>query len=486
MPESLKAQTIHGVLWSSTEVFGQQLISFVVGILVARRLSPADYGLVGMLTIFSAIASVFINAGFSSALIRKVDASEKDYASVFIFNICLSILLYVILFFSAPLIAAFYSRPELENISKVVFFVIVINSTYLIQIVIATKKINFKLLARITLISVLISGIIGIVLAYSGWNYWAIVWQQISAALVQTALLWLWGNWRPRSSFDVSSIRKLFGYSSKLLVSSLLDAIFINIYGLVIGKIYSAVELGFYSQADKIKNIPVTMLNSVLQRVTFPVLAKIQSDNERLKQGYRKIIKMVVFLNFSALLLLVAVATPLFRVLLTDKWLPSVPLFQWLCVAGLGWGISAINLNILQVKGRSDLFLGLEIVKKSILVVVLLFSVRFGVIGMVKGLVLTTGIGVMLNLYYSGKLIGYSLREQILDISPYVIVITLASICAWGVHVFIVNPLFLLIAQLAIGSLVIFGLSKIFKLEAFLEIVSIAKGKLFGLKAISI
>lgn len=482
MSTGLKSQTIHGVLWTSVGVFGYQLIGFIVWIIIARRLSPADYGLVGMLAIFSAIASVFVNAGFSSALIRKIDATEKDYSSVFIFNIGLSVFLYSILFIASSWIAAFYSRPELENISKVLFFVIVINSFSLIQVIIATKKLNFKLQARIMMLSVFISGIVGIVLAYSGWNYWAIVWQQISFAVVQAALFWLWGNWRPVCAFDVLSIKKMFGYSSKLLASGLLNTVFSNIYSLVIGKVYSAVDLGYYSQAEKIKNAPIYALDSAVQRVTFPVLAKIQDNDDRLKQGYRKIIKMVVFLTFSVLLLLIAVATPLFRVLLTDKWLPSVPLFQWLCVAGLGWGLSAVNLNILQVKGRSDLFLGLEIVKKTILVAALLFSVRFGVLGIVKGAVLTTVISVILNLYYSGKLIGYGLREQLMDILPYAIVATLASGIAWGVKFFVINTFILLIAQLGMGCLLIFCLSTLFKLEAFSEILNIAKEQFPGLE----
>jgi Membrane protein involved in the export of O-antigen and teichoic acid len=483
MVESLKSQTIKGILWSGVEIFGQQLVGFTVGVLVARRLSPSDYGLVGMLAIFSAIAGMFINSGFSTALIQKVDATEKDYSSVFIFNIGLSVFLYSILFFASPWIAAFYSRPELTRIARAAFLVMVINSAGIIQIVIATKKINFKLQARITMISVSVSGIIGIVLAYSGYNYWTIVLQQISFAVMQTSLFWLWGGWRPSWIFDISSIKKLFGFSSKLLASALIDTIFVNMYGLIIGKIYSAIELGYYLQAEKIKNVPVNTLNSVIQRVTFPILSRIQDDNDRLKLNYRKIVKMVVFLNFSALLLLVAVATPLFRVLLTDKWLQSVPLFQWLCVAGLGWGLSGINLNILQVKGRSDIFLGLEIAKKTILVIALFFTVRFGALGMVKGLVFAMVVSVILNLYYSGKIIKYGLGEQLMDILPYIFVTVLASSIAWGIKFFVANAFVLLIVQISIGGLLIFCLSKLFKLEAFLEILNIAKGQFHELKA---
>lgn len=418
MTETLKSKTIYGIIWSAADNLSKQGIQFIISIIIARILAPSDYGLIGMLTIFIAIAQTIVDSGFGTALIQKKNPTQVDYSTVFYFNILVGIILYWILFFSAPLIAGFYQQPKLTNLTRFMGLNIVINSFSLVQANIFIKQIDFKITTKIGIASVLFSGLAGIYLAYKGFGVWSLAIQQIIWALINSLLLWIFSRWRPVFMFSLTSLKTMFAFGSRLLASGILNVIFTNIYNLIIGKAFSANQLGIYTQAQKIQNLPSNFINLTVSRVTFPVFASIQDDNYRLKQGYRKTIKSIVFILFPIMMGLGVIAEPLVKILLTEKWLPSVTILQLLCIVGLTYPLSSVNLNILKVKGRSDTFLRLEVVKKLLVILSIALSVPFGLLAVVISQVIISLVGYFLNMYFSGKLIDFSVREQLTDILP--------------------------------------------------------------------
>lgn len=418
MEESLKQKTVKGVAWSAIDNVSGYVVTFVVGIILARLLSPEDYGLLGLIAIFTAICNCFIGSGFSSALIRKKDVTEDDYNTVFIFNLIMSILLYGIMFVCAPLIADFFERKELVALTRVSSIGLVIGSLAFVQRTRLTKRIDFKTQTKITIISSIVRGIVGISLAFAGFGVWALVFQELTGSATSTILLIFYNKWLPRLRFSTASFRELFGYSSKMLASGLLDTIWKEVYQVVIGKCYAPATLGQYTRATMFSSMLSNNLTSVVQRVSFPVLSQIQDDLERLKDGYRRIIRITMLITFCATLMLAAIAKPMILVLIGEKWLQSATFLQIVCFGSMLYPLHAINLNILQVKGRSDLFLGLEIIKKIIAIGPVLLGIFISIYWMLIGSVFTGIISYYLNSYYSGPLLGYSVRTQIKDITP--------------------------------------------------------------------
>jgi len=351
----LKQKTAAGLKWSAFERFSSQGISFVISIIIARILSPSDYGIIGMISIFMGISGVFIGAGFGAALIRKQNRTDIDFSTVFYYNIVVSLFFYLVLFLCAPLIARFYDTPILTSITRVVSLNIVIGAFGAIQSTKLNIAIDFKTQTKISLISLLITGSIGITLAYTGFGVWALVFQQLAATFISTVLLWFFIGWKPLWVFSMASFKDLFGFGSKLMLSELLDTVYKNIYQVVIGKKFSSADLGFFTRAKGLVQLPSSNITRIIQRVTFPVLSEIQNDTARLGKNYRKLLKMSAFVIFPLMMFLVALGESLIKILLTDKWLPAVPLMQVLCFSSMFYPIHAINLNLLQVKGRSDL-----------------------------------------------------------------------------------------------------------------------------------
>jgi O-antigen/teichoic acid export membrane protein len=483
MSESLKLKIISALIWSAIERVGQQAIYFFITIIIARLLSPSDYGLVGMLAIFMAISSSLVDSGFSAALIQKKNATYKDFSTIFYFNIFISIILFSVLFFSAPFIAKFYNQPRLISLTQFMALNLIINSFGLIQNTIIIKSIDFKTQTKISLVSSIASGAIGIFLAYEGFGVWSLAVQGLTSNLIRTVLLWFFNSWRPTLEFSISSLRGLFSFGSKLLASGLLDQIFDNIYKLVIGKLFSATSLGYYSQAKRIQEIPVTNLTQMVQRVTYPVYSTIQDDTQRLKRGYRNTIKAIIFINFPLMLGLAITAEPLVKVLLTEKWLPVVPYLQLLCIYGFLYPLSAVNLNILKVKGRSDIFFYLEIVKKAVIAIAILITYRWGVLALVIGQVCTGIIAFFINIYYSGKLINYSIKEQLLDIFPYFSLAALMSIFMYLVGLFFLEKsLIKTVVQIFSGAGIYLGMASALRLDANKEMISILQNNLLRQK----
>lgn len=416
--ESLKQKTTKGLFWSSVERFSNQGMSFLFSVILARMLDPSDFGIIAMITIFFAVAQSFVDSGFSNALVRKTDRREEDFSTCFYFNIGVGIMAYIVLFLIAPLVASFYNQPILSPIIRITGLGVVLNSLCVVQQALFTIKIDFKSQAKVTLSATIISGIVGVVLAYQGYGVWALVWQGVVLSLVRMGLLWLMSKWRPTTGFSKSSFNYLFGYGSKLLASGLLDTIYNNIYPIVIGKFYTPAQLGNYSRALSFAQLPSSNITSILQRVTFPVLSTIQDDIPRLQANYRRLLKLSAFIIFPLMTGLAAVAFPMIRLILTPKWEGCSLYLQIICFALMWYPIHAINLNLLQVKGRSDLFLRLEIIKKIVGVCIMCITIPLGITAMCIGMVASSLISLFINTYYTGKLINIGCLKQMRDLTP--------------------------------------------------------------------
>ena len=452
MPESLKKRTVSGIWWSSIERFSVQFVQFVMMVIMARLLLPEDYGMIGMLAIFIAISQAIIDSGFSNALIRKVDRTEVDYSTVFYFNIVVGIVLYVLLFFLSPFIAEFYNTPELTNLTRVIALNLFINSLAVVQRAILTIRIDFKTQAKASFSAALVSGIVGIVLAYWGGGVWALAVQVVLNGLINTMLLWFLSAWRPMWLFSFNSFKELFSFGSKLLLSGLLDVTFRNIYTLVIGKKFASTDLGYFTRADQFAQFPSSNLTGIMQRVTFPILSEIQNDKERLTAVYRKFLRLSAFVIFPLMTGLAALAYPFIDTLLTEKWSFTALLLQILCISYMWYPIHAINLNLLEVEGRSDLFLKLEIYKKILGVLVLCITLPMGLVAMCIGLIVSSLIALIINTHYTGQLIRVGFFKQLKDITPALFYSFSMAGFVWGSVYFIPEPVFKLIVGIIVGA----------------------------------
>ena len=413
---SLKDKTVKGVIWSSIDRFSAQGIQFVFSILIARLLVPEDYGVIAMLGIFMAVSQTFIDSGFGAALIRKVDRTEEDFSTVFYFNIVVATVFYFALFFASPAIANFYNTPLLESITKVVALNLIIGSLSGIHNAKLSIAIDFKSRAKVSIVSTLFTGVVGLWMAYSGYGVWALVVQSLFSGVIRTVMLWIIVKWHPQLVFSWESFKELFSFGSKLLASALLDTTYNNVYSLVIGKVFSPSTLGLYSRAAGLAEFPSSNITSVLQGVTFPVLSSIQNEEERLADAYKRFIRISAFVVFPLMIGLAAVADPFTRIILTDKWEGTIPLLQIICFAMMWYPVHAINLNILQVKGRSDYFLKLEVIKKIQGVIILIVTLPLGIVAMCFGRVVSSIISLIWNTYYTKKLINYGFVNQMKDL----------------------------------------------------------------------
>lgn len=465
---SLKSKTISGMIWTFADLLSNQGLQFIIQVILARLLVPKDFGVMGMITVFIAVSQSFIDSGFTNALIREKDPSQEDYSTVFFFNLFMSIVMYILLFFSANAISVFFKEPQLIQILRVLALVLIINAFGITQRTMLTKKIDFKTQTRINIIASILSGLVAIGFAYRGFGVWSLVVRTLSMQFVQALLFSVSNKWMPSMVFSMSSFKKLFGFGWKLLISGIINTLFQNIYYLVIGRGFSANELGYYTNASKFRDTTSKSITTSVQKVSYPVLSSIQEDDNKLKLGYKKIIKNSVFITFPMMVGLAAVADPLFRLLFGIKWIPSITYFQILCFAGMLFPLHAINLNILQVKGRSDLFLGLEILKKVIslsLIAIILF-LKLGIIGLLWMSVVDSFISYFINSYFSAKLLNYSTIDQIVDITPIFMVTAAMGLLVYIVGLMIpAGNLVKLLIQVAIGVITYIGLSKPAKIE---------------------
>jgi O-antigen/teichoic acid export membrane protein len=476
--KGLKEKAVTGIIWSFSDSMSTQLTQFIVGLILARILSPAEFGLVGMITVFIAISQSLTDGGFGEALIRKQDATNSDFSTVFFFNLLASIVIFAVFYLLAPAIARFYGQPELVDIARALGIIILVNASAITQRTQLTRKVNFKKQMKINLTASLISGVIAIIMALRGFGVWSLVWRSIIRSVIQAGMLWYSNRWIPTLTFDKESFRSLFSFGSRLLLSGLIETIYNNVYLLIIGKFFAAAELGYYTRADQFSRLATRNLTVTVQRVSYPVLSQVQDENERLREGYRKLIMATMFITFTAMLGMAAIAEPMIHTLIGAKWLPSVEYLQLLCLAVMLNPLHALNLNILNIKGRSDLLLRLEIVKKLLAVPVIVAGIFLGIRSLLIGMIVLSLISYFMNSYYSGRLINYSSGQQIADIIPSFLMAFSISVVVFAIKFIpVIPPLVTLIIQLAVLSALTLFLGRTLKLKGYLEIKNIITGK---------
>lgn len=478
--EGLKQKTVSGFIWSFADNFANQGLLFIIGIILARLLTPKEFGLIGMITIFIAVSESFINSGFSQALIRKKECTETDLSTVFYFNLAVGVFCSASLALAAPLISSFFDEPQLTNLIRVLGLVLIIDALTLVQRTTLTRRIDFKLQTKISVISIIFSGALGITMAYTGFGVWSLVAKTLSQKGMNSFLLWIWNRWKPLFIFSKRSFNELFSFGSKLLLSGLIDTIYRNIYLLIIGKYFSAQELGYYTRADQFKNLPSKNINGIISRVSYPVLSQIQNNPEKLKKGYKKIIKSTMFISFVLMSGMAAMAEPMVITFIGEKWRPSILYLQLLCFVGALFPLQALNLNMLKVKGRSDMFLNLELIKKVLAVPTIIIGIIWGIKIMILGMWLNSIIAYYLNSFYSGRLISYPIKEQVIDILPGLLLALSMGITVYLSGRFLPADYFVkLIVQVILGILMVLGMGEVLKFEPYLEIKGIVLTKIF-------
>ena len=450
MPSELKKKTINGFVWNSIQHFMNNGVQFLLMIFMARLLGPKEYGIIGLTTVFMAIAGTFVDSGFANALIRKKDCTNDDFSTVFILYLFISIVCYIIFFVIAPYVGDFYNEPILCPVLRVLGLMLITQAFCTVQSTILTKNIDFKKRTKITVSKNIISGLIGLLFAYLGFGVWALVIQSLSASILFSLMLWSTTDWYPNMHFSKKSFKELFDYGSKLLISSLINTTYGQIYPIVIGKFFSAATLGNFSRARHWANFGSKNLTGILSGVTFPVLAKVQDDDKRLENIYRRMIRTSCFIIFPIMIGMSAVAKPLTFVTIGEKWNFSASLLQIICFSMMWYPIHALNLNLLKVKGRSDLFLKLEIIKKIIGICILCISVPLGIVAMCYFNILSSLIALFINTYYTGKLINVGFFKQMRDIAPTL----LLSMVMWGAVLFIIHYIPNIYIQLLVGVIV--------------------------------
>lgn len=471
MKKSLKTKTINGLIWSFIDNFSVQLSQFIIGIILARILSPNDFGLIGMLTIFITISQWFVSSGFGQALIRKKDCNQNDYSTVFIFNIISGFVLYIVLFLTSGYISNFFNEPQLEALLNVLGISLIIIAFTIIQQTQLTKRLDFKLQTRISVISSIISGIIGVLLAYLGYGVWSLVYKSLLEYFIRSFLLWRYNKWRPSFIFDTNSFKELFGFGSKLMLRGLIYTIFNNLYYVVIGKYFSTADLGYYTRAEQFNRMPSSNINKVINRVSYPVLSELQNDDKALKAAYKKIFTSLVFISSISMLILGAIAEPLILTLIGEKWLPSVPILQLLCFVGLLYPLCDFNLTILKVKGKSGLILKLEIIKRILSIPVIIIGIMYGINALIIGMIVLSLFEFLINSYFSGKEISYTLKEQILNNLPSISVAFVVSSLIYYLSLRLeLSNLLILFICLTLAMIMVVLISEIFKIKAYLNI----------------
>jgi teichuronic acid exporter len=483
MDDSLKSKTLRAVSWTFFEAVGVRGTQFIVGIVLARLLVPEQFGLIGMLAVFMAVAQSLLDSGFGAALIQKRDVAHVDTCSIFYFNIVVGFVAAGLLCLAAPWIAAFYHQPILTPLTRAMSAIIVINSFALVQNTILTRELNFRAMTKVSLIGSVLSGIVGISAAAAGFGVWSLVVQQLSNAFVHTVLLWLVSPWRPAWVFSRKSLRGMFGFGSRVMASGLLNTIFANIYWLTIGKLFSAMDLGYFTRAQKMQELPTLTLSWMVGRVTFPVFSSIQDDRVRVKRGLRKVLTSLAFVSFPITVGILVTARPLVIVLLTEKWAPCVPYLRLLCLAGLLFPMNWFNTNVLYAIGRSDLCFRLEVIKKTLIVISIAILWRWGIEALIWGQVVVSILSYGFNSYYNGVLIGYPIWEQVRDLMPYAVPTVVMGLGVYLIgHIPLPSDWLLLLIQMFTGVALCLGFARLLRLPEFLEMWQAGWRRLSSLK----
>lgn len=474
MPEqSLKDKTVKGTFWSAADSFLGQGVSFIVGLVLARILSPEEYGLIGIITIFTTVMLGVIDSGFSNALIRKKDVTDEDYNTLFYFNFAVSILMYVLLFVAAPWIAKFFEKPQLVSLTRVMGLLLIFQSLSIVQYTVLSRNIDFKIKTKANIFSALLSGIIGISLAFTGLGVWALVVQQLVRQLSYSILLWIFNRWWPTLCFSLISLSYMWRFGWKLLVSGLLDRIWSQLYQTVVGKCYSPATLGQFSRSAEYASIFSSNLTNVVQRVSYPALSQIQDDQARMVAAYRKVIKLTMFVTAIIMISMGAVAEPFIYCLIGSQWHQAATFLPFLCLSMSLYPLHAINLNMLQIQGRTDIFLYIEIIKKIIAIIPIGLGIFVNIYWMLIGSIIAGILAFFLNSYYTGRKLGYSSWMQMKDVAPSY---GIAFVIALSVYFFKYLPIsnwIILPVQLAVGIIVFFIACKVTRITEYSDFAEI-------------
>ena len=468
---------IRSLIFKFLERCGYQGISFIIQLILARILAPSDYGVITMLTVFIAISQVFVQSGLNTALVQRKDTSEDDYTSVFWVSLLISIILYIILFFSAPFIASFYNMPELTSVLRVLALILIPGAFNSIQNAKVQREMKFKQLLYCTIASAVVSGIVGIIMAYAGLRFWALVGQQLINQVMVSITLMLFIKWHPKMKFNFARVKTFFSFGWKLLVSSLIDTIYQNLTNLVVGRKYNSETLGFYNRGNQFPNIFVTNINGSIQSVMLPALSKEQDNKDKMKSMMRRSIVTSSYILFPLLMGLAVCAEPLISLLLTDKWLPCVPYLRIFCFIYAFWPIHTANLQAINALGRSDKFLQLEIIKKAYGLITLIITVFCfkSPMAIAIGSACTSVISCFVNAHPNKKLLNYSYIEQMKDILPPIAMATIMGVFVYAITLLQLNSIITLLIQVLVGVIVYWGESKIFHVESYEYIVGIMK-----------
>jgi len=470
-----KRKVITSLFWKLMERGGVQGINFLVQIILGRLLLPEDFGAIAIVTVFITLSNVFVQSGLNTALIQKRDSDDIDFSSVFYLSTFLAAVLYMLLFIFSPFIADYYSSPQLTNVLRVLAITLFFGAFNSIQNAYVARNMMFKLLFFSTLGSIIISGIVGIIAAYSGLGVWSLVLQQITQKLSVSIILWFTVKWRPQLKFSLSRVKVLFSFGWKLLASSLLNNLYIDIRTLIVGRLYASSMLGFYNRGEQFPKLIVTNIDGAIQSVMLPALSDEQDNKKRVKEMVRRAIVTSSFLVFPMMVGLAVVAEPMIKIVLTDKWLPAAPFLQIFCASYALIPIHTANLQAINALGRSDVFLKLEIIKKVIGILILAISINFGIYAMAWGMVLSGAISSFINAYPNKKLLNYSYLEQWKDIIPSLLISLLMGLTVYVLNFLSIAEFLKLFVQIVVGVVVYILLAKLFKIECFNYLVNTAK-----------
>lgn len=476
--QSLKDKTIKGTMWSAADAFLGQGVTFLVGIVLARMLSPDEYGLIGICLIFVNVLNGMVDSGFSNALIRKKDIKDVDYNTMFITNMAISTLLYALLFVCSPIISDFFSRPELTELIRVVGLLMFANALSITQVTILTKRIDFKTKTKASLVSAIASGFIGIAMAFVGFGVWSLVGQMLSKQILYTVCLWILNKWWPSFTFSSKSFHYMWGFGWKLLISGLLNNIWNQLYQVVVGKCYNPATLGQFTKSNEYASIFSSNLSGIIQRVSYPVLSELQDEKERMVEGYRRVIKMTMFITAISMISLGAVAEPLIYCMIGPQWHEAATYLPLICISMAFYPLHAINLNMLQVLGRSDIFLYLEIIKKVIGIVPLCIGIFIDIYWMLFASIIIGFVSLYLNSWYTGKALGYTFWKQLRDIAPSFGIAFTIAISVYFLKYLPISNWGILPIQIVVGMVVCVAICYKSRLDEFIEVIIIIKKSL--------
>ncbi|KIO46304.1 MULTISPECIES: lipopolysaccharide biosynthesis protein [Sanguibacteroides] len=468
MEGSLKEKTIASMIWRAVQGFGNRIILFIANLVLARLLSPDDFGCIGMLMIFLSILNVFINGGFSLALLQKKNVTRADYSTAFYWNLVVSLVAYLLLFYFSPAISVFYRIPLLSTVLRVQGLALIFNALSVVQITILQQQLNFKRIAIYDLISVSIACSAGIVTALLGWGVWSLVLKMMLYFFVNSLILWYCSSWKPELIFSIKSFKSLFGFGSFMFFSNLMRELYQGIPDLIIGRFYSARKLGFYTQARKLEEIPVVTLATIVSSVSFPVYSKIRDDKERLIRGVRKNQKAITFINFPLMVWLIVIAKPLFLILFTEKWSESIPYFQLFCMGGMMITLVYLNKDLITSLGNSKKYFFIEIIYEILGIILMLGGVwLYGIEGLLGGYALSYYLLFLISSLVTGKLVQYGFVKQVKDIGMNFVISLFTGFVVYFISFLFSSCFYLIVAQTGVYLLLYIGLARLLHIEGY-------------------